>query len=56
MSDTNESFKQWEKAWRVIAAALKEMGVSEIDHNAKAILARLSHEDMIVVSSKDLKD
>ena len=39
-----------EAAWRVIVAALKEMGVTNVDHNAKAIIARLSQAGMLVVA------
>ena len=39
-----------EAAWRVIVAALKEAGVTNVDHAAKSIVARLSQAGMLVVA------
>jgi hypothetical protein len=51
-----EAAEEWVAAWRVIVAALKELGVTEVDHNAKAIIARLSQAGMLVVFAENVKD
>jgi hypothetical protein len=50
-----DAVSQWTKAWVIIAQTLKEMGVSDADHNAKAIIARLAHEDMLIVGIEHVK-
>ena len=44
-----DAAKEWVTAWRVIVSALKELRVPEVDHNAKAIIARLAKAGMIIV-------
>jgi hypothetical protein len=51
-----DGLKEWTAAWQVIAQSLKEMKVSDVDENARAILARLSHAGMIVVFADEQGD
>jgi hypothetical protein len=46
----NRDIASEEAAWRVIVAALKEAGVTNVDHNAASIIARLSQAGMLVVA------
>lgn len=55
-SASDKAATEWASAWRVIVRALKEMGVTDVDHNAAAIIARLSHSGMVVVFSENVKD
>jgi hypothetical protein len=47
---------EWTKSWRIISSSLKEMGVSDVDHNARAIIARLAAQNMLIVSVDNVKD
>jgi len=47
---------EWNKAWRIIVEALKEMGVSNVDNNARAIIARLAQQNMLIVDAENVKD
>ena len=50
MSETEDkAATEWAAAWRVICRALKEMGVSEIEHNAASIMTQLANEGMSIV-------
>ena len=52
MDTMNEAAKEWTKAWRIVAQWLKELRIPDVDHNAKAILARLGKENMLVVEAE----
>ena len=51
-----EAVDEWTKAWRIIVAALKELNVPNVDHNARAIIARLAKEEMLIVDAKNVKE
>jgi hypothetical protein len=50
----DEAAREWTKAWNILVAALKEIRVPNVDHNAKALLARLAAENMLVVESDSI--
>ncbi len=52
----DKAAEEWAAAWRVIVRALKEMGVTDVDHNAAAIIARLSNAGMLIVPAENVKD
>lgn len=52
----NDAASDWTKAWRIVAEALKEMGCSNIDSNAKAIIARLAGHNLLIVDADKLND
>lgn len=47
---------EWTKAWRIIAESLQEMGASSVDHNARAIIARLAAQNMLIVGIDNVKE
>ena len=51
-----DAASEWTKAWRIIAASLKELGVPYVDANARAIIARLAAENMLIVDIDNVKD
>jgi hypothetical protein len=51
-----DAASEWTKAWRIIAQALKEMRAPDCDHNARAIIARLAAQNMLIVSVDNVKD
>jgi hypothetical protein len=51
-----DSASEWTKAWRIIIDALKDIGVPNVDHNARAIIARLAGHDLLIVRSEKVKD
>lgn len=51
-----DAASEWTKAWRIISTALKEMRCPECDHNARAIIARLAAQNMLIVGVDNVKD
>lgn len=51
-----DAASDWTKAWRIVAEALKEIGCSNIDNNAKAIIARLAGHNLLIVDANKVKD
>jgi hypothetical protein len=51
-----DAASEWTKAWRIIAHALKEMRAPDCDHNARAIIARLAAQNMLIVSVDNVKE
>ena len=51
-----DAASEWHKAWRIIAATLKDLDVPYVDANAKAIIARLAAQNMLIVSVDNVKD
>jgi len=51
-----DAASEWTKAWRIIAEALKEMKCSNIDSNAKAIIARLAGHNLLIVDADKLDE
>jgi hypothetical protein len=54
-TDLNKSVKEWNTAWQVIVEVLKELHVPNADHNAAAIIARLSGKNMLIVFADEAK-
>lgn len=52
----DKAASQWTKAWRIIVEALKEIGAPNVDQNAKAIIARLAAQNLLIVSVDDVKE
>lgn len=40
-------------AWKIIVECLKELNVPNVDHNAKAIIARLAKKNLLITLVKD---
>ena len=51
-----DAASEWTKAWKIIAASLKEIGCPEVDHNARAIIARLAAQGMLIVGIDNVKE
>ena len=51
-----DSASEWTKAWRIIAVALKEIKAPDCDGNARAIIARLAAQNMLIVGVDNVKD
>ena len=51
-----DAASEWTKAWRIIAQSLKEMRCPDCDGNARAIIARLAKEEMLIVHAKNVKE
>jgi hypothetical protein len=51
-----DAASDWTKAWQIIAQALKEMRAPNCDQNARAIVARLAGNDLLIVRSDKVKD
>lgn len=51
-----DAASEWTKAWQIIAQALKEMRCADCDGNARAIIARLAAENMLIVGVHNVKD
>jgi hypothetical protein len=51
-----DAASEWAKAWGIIAASLKDLGVQYVDANARAIIARLAAQNMLIVSIDNVKD
>ena len=47
---------EWTKAWKIIAQALKELRCPDCDGNARAIIARLAQQNMLIVGVDNVKD
>ena len=52
----NDPASEWTKAWRIISESLKRMGVSDVDFQARAIIARLAQQNMLIVSVDNVKE
>lgn len=50
-----DAASEWTKAWRIIAQALKELRCPDCDGNARAIIARLAAENMLIVGIDNVK-
>ena len=51
-----DSASEWTKAWRIIAQSLKELRCPDCDGNARAIIARLAAQNMLIVGIDNVKD
>jgi len=51
-----DAASDWTKAWQIIAQALKEMRAPDCDNNARAIIARLAQQNMLIVRSDNVKE
>ena len=51
-----DAASEWTKAWRIIAQALKEMRCPDCDGNARAIIARLAAQNMLIVRIDKVKE
>ena len=55
-SGMRDPASEWTEAWRIIAQALKEMRCPDCDGNARAIIARLAAQNMLIVSIDKVKE